>query len=602
MKNRNFLSIGIIGFGLVASVFIVAGGARAETLSKGGGILTEIRYPITELGNCANESDCRTYCDSPTNSAACLSFAQKNNLMTSEEIQLAKNFEKLGSKGPGGCTVKDRCETYCNDITHINECVTFAEQNNLMSKDQLVEAKKIQTAIAKGIKPPACKNKSDCDKYCSETAHMEECIMFGQAAGLMSERDLVDSQKMLTALKKGIKPPACNGKDECDKYCRDVAHAEECITFAKAAGFMTPEEEQNSDKMLTALKKGIKPPACNGKDECDKYCNDSAHVDECIAFSEAAGFMTPEGAAMARKTGGKGPGGCMGREQCDVFCNNPDNQETCFNFGRDNGMIPQDQFRQMEEGKKQLTDSLGQASTKVIDCLSGVVGADRLEKIKSGTLMPTRDIGDKIGECFRENMGNGPSGPGEGWIIQPGDGSTNFKEQFNPGSGGVNPGGQTMPQQAGPGGCKTPEECKLFCVSNPDVCRNFRPSGTGGQTMGIEGQPVQNMVVPQLCEGKNCMQLFSGTQLPGQIPMPGNIQNIIEDAAVIMQRIQPGAQMQGQIPTCAPGTQCGPETFIQIQPGSMLPQVEMAPPVNNFVPTTLLGGSFFNAVKSFFDF
>jgi hypothetical protein len=566
MKSKYFLSIGILSFGLIVSAFIAVNGASAQTGPANGGATPSIQYPVAELGNCANETACRSYCDDAANSAACLSFAEKHNLMSKNEVQLAKNFEKSGKKGPGGCTTKDSCETYCNDMANINECVSFAEQNNLMPKDQLVEAKKIQAAIAKGIKPPACKNKSDCDKYCSAPAHMEECITFGQAAGLMSEKDLQDSQKVLTAIKNGVKPPACNGKDECDKYCNDSAHIEECMTFAQAAGFMTPEEAKNSQGMLTAIKKGIKPPACRGKDECDKYCSDPVHTEECIAFSEAAGMMTSQEAAMARKTGGKGPGGCVGKDQCDAFCNNPDNQETCFNFGRDNGMIPQDQLQKMEEGKKQLASSLKQAPPQVLSCISGVVGTDRLEKFKSGALMPPRDIGDKIGECFRQGMG--PGGPGEGGNIPPGQNGQNGQPgQFQPGPGNMNPGGQMMPQQTGPGGCKTPEECQSFCASNPDVCQNFRPSGEPGQ-----------------------IQIQGGT--------PGELQNFIEGAAGrMMQGIQPGAPMPGQAQQCAPGTQCGPGpnmsgqapagqpgVFIQTQPGAFVPQDYSGIPQGNVMP------------------
>jgi hypothetical protein len=585
MKSKYFLSIGIISFSIIISAFLVVSGASAQTEPAGGTTAPTIQYPVAELGNCANESACRTYCDDAAHSTACLSFAEKHNLMSSEEVQLAKNFEKSGKNGPGGCTTKDKCEEYCNDMANINECVAFAEQNNLMPKEQLAEAKKIQAALAKGVKAPACKNKSDCDKYCSNPAHMEECITFGQAAGFMSDKDLQDSQKMLAAIKKGAKPPACNGKEECDKYCSDSAHMEECMTFAEAAGFMTPEEAQNSQKMLAAIKKGAKPPACKGKENCDKYCS-GGHMEECIAFSEAAGMMSPEEAIMARKTGGKGPGGCIGKEQCDAFCNNSDNQETCFSFGKDNGLIPPEQLQKMEDGKQQFSKSLEQAPPKVLDCISGVVGADRLEKFKSGVIMPPRDIGDKVGECFRQGMS--PGGPGEGGNIPPagqglpGQGPGDARPS-QPGPGTTNPGGSPpaggMPQQAGPGGCKTPEECQLFCTSNPDVCKNFKPSGEPGSEPSVRiemvpGQPGQNMMPSQPCEGDNCKQLIPGPNTPGQAPAS-----------------QPG-------------------TFIQSQPGNMIPQGNMMPPAggmpppanNSAPPPPPAGGSLFESVKSFFGF
>ncbi|TSA45210.1 hypothetical protein D4R51_02315 [bacterium] len=659
MKTKRLLSIFILVAGIVVSAFIAANGASAQApAAPAVNPMVSIRYPVPELGNCGSETECKTYCDDSAHLGACLSFAQAHNLMSANEIQMAKKFSGTGAKGPGGCTSKDNCETYCNNTDNINECVAFAEQNNLMPKEQLAEAKKVQAAIA-----------------------------------------------------SGIKPPACGGKQACDKYCQDTAHVEECMAFAKAAGFMTPEEAKNSDKVIAAIKKGVKPPACRGS-ECDKYCAEPAHTEECIAFSEAAGFMTSQEAGIARKTGGKGPGGCVGKEQCDAFCNNTDNQETCFSFGKDNGLIPPDQLQKMEEGKMQFTESLKQAPAQVLTCISGVVGADSLEKFKNGTLLPPRDIGDKVGECFRQGMP--PGGPGEGGNIppaggssgqnsqqrmkdyfssippevldcltssvgadvvekmktgsvtgrkagdpinqcfqkfgveertpnqnQPGqeqsnqqnqqiqpwadmcknntalacvDGSGNFvssakvgsdgkpvcpenstakcgnyqmnnqqgqgqgqgqgqdqKGQFQPGPGNTNPGGQMMPQQAGPGGCKTPEECQSFCQTNPDVCKNFKPSG--GSQQGGQNQ-------------NNRREMMSGGQ-PGQIQggTPGEFKDFIEGAAgKIMEGIRPGGPTQGQTPACAPGTQCPqgpnipgqvpagqPGTSNQNQPGSFAP-------------------------------
>ncbi|MGC9610681.1 MAG: hypothetical protein ABSE68_00420 [Minisyncoccia bacterium] len=604
MKTKHLLSVLILGVGIVSSFLIMSNAALAQTTAAPAvNPIANIQYPVSELGNCGSETECKTYCDNSAHLDACLSFAESHNLMSAGEIQAAKKFVAVG-KGPGGCATKESCNQYCDDASHIDECVAFAEKNNLMSQSQLTEAKQVQAAI-----------------------------------------------------KKGAKLPACNGKDACDKYCNDVAHVEECMAFAKAAGFMTPEEIQNSDKVLAAVKKGVKPPACKGS-ECDKYCSDPAHAEECIAFSEAAGFMTPQEATMARKTGGKGPGGCVGKEQCDAFCNNPDNQETCFNFGRDNGMIPPEQLQKIDEGKKQFTDSLKQAPVKVIDCISGVVGADRLEKFKSGTLVPPKDIGNKVGECFRQGMP--PGGPGEGGNIPPaGQGSGDAKPSFQPGPGTTNPGGQMMPQQAGPGGCKTPEECQSFCASNPDVCKNFRPSGEPGNQPSVKierapGQsggnpPTGGMMPSQPCEGDNCKQLAPGGQ-PGQIQggTQGELQNFVEgEARKMMQRIQPGTQIQqkqgpstnsGQAPSmglggqgqaCAPGTQCGPGfnntpgqapaatqpgTFIQTQPGNMIPQGNIIPqgnmmppsggappPANGSAPPPPpAGGSLLEAVQSFF--
>jgi len=462
-----------------------------------------IQYPVEELGNCGSESVCKSYCDKSENTKSCVNFAEKNNLMSKEEIEMAKKFMAAGSKGPGGCEGKNECEAYCNNLDHIDECISFAEENNLIPPEELEEAKKVQAAIKRGVKPPPCGNKKQCDIYCDQPEHMEECIAFGIEAGFIQGQELEDVQKMLAAVKRGVKPPPCRGKEACDAYCSNPDNMEMCMTFAMEAGFMSEQEKADSQKMLKALKKGIKPPNCRGKDECDVYCSQDQHFDECTKFAEAAGFMTPEEAAMARKTGGKGPGGCKGKDECDAFCNNPDNQETCFNFAKENGLIPEADLKQMEEGKQKFQESLQQAPSAVLDCLNSEIGTDMMEKFKSGAAMPPKDIGDKMRGCY-EKMGP-PSGPeGQG-------------EKFQPAPGAENPSGQMMPQQAGPGGCKGPEECKSYCESHPDECQNFQSGQIPPQGQGqMPPQENREGMMPPPGEGTmpGTMQPPAGLQPP----------------------------------------------------------------------------------------
>jgi hypothetical protein len=362
-----------------------------------------IQYPVAELDGCKDKDACKAYCDLPQNMKACVEFAKKNGLMSAQELQEAEKFLALGGKGPGGCTGKAACEIYCDDTRHTAECIKFAIENELLLGQELEEAKKALAAIEKGATPPPCRGKKECDAYCEEPSHMEECINFGIQAGFIQGKELEDAQKMLAAVKKGAVPPKCKGKEECDIYCRQEEHFQECTDFALAAGFMTEEE-----------------------------------------------------AAMARKTGGKGPGGCRGKEECDAFCNNPANQQTCMQFGIDNGLIPPEELQKMEEGKKMMRQSLAQAPGEVIACLQEQLGSDMVEKMKNGTAMPSQNAGDQMRQCFEKFM---PMGPG--------------------GQPGMAPGGMS-PGMNSPGGCANEEECKQYCLTNPDECKNYAPGGMTG--------------------------------------------------------------------------------------------------------------------------
>ena len=528
MKTKYFISFIIIGLALIGLA------ARAQN----------VQYPVEELGNCKDESACKSYCDKPENAEVCVNFAEKNNLMSREKIELARKFMAMESKGPGGCNGRDECNNFCNDIANIDECVAFAEKNNLMSPGELEEARKVQAAIKRGVKPPPCGNKKQCDIYCEESEHMEECIAFGIEAGFIQGKELEDVQKMLAAVKRGIKPLPCRGKEACDAYCSSPDNMEMCMNFAMEAGFMSESEKADSQKMLQALKKGVKPPNCRGKDECDIYCSEDAHVEECINFSIAAGFMNEKEAEMAKKTKGKGPGECIGREACGAFCNNPNNQETCFNFGKENGLIPEEDLKQMEEGKQNVQKAFQQAPPAVIKCLNSQVGTGLMEKFQSGSAMPPREIGEKMRTCYENMDQSRPDSQGKP------------DQKFQPGPGMENPGGQMMPQQAGPGGCKGPEECQAYCESRPDECKgpgdnNQQPRENQEGMKPREGETREGMMPPR--EGEGMMPPKEGEMREGM--MPGDFVPLA-----------PPTEPTAPAPEPAPALEPAPQSMLQYSP------------------------------------
>ena len=525
-------------------IFFLAGvGALSFFAVKALADISNVQYPVSQLGNCKSETDCRSYCDKPGNTAACLDFAEQNDLMSKEEIEMAKKFVAAGNKGPGGCTGKDSCETYCNNISNIEECISFAEENDLIPPDELQEAKKVRDAIRRGVKPPACGSKKSCDSYCEDPSHMEECITFASEAGLMDDQEKGDAQKMLQALKRGVKPPPCRGKQACDEYCQQPDNMEVCMNFALEAGFMPEAERENVQKMLSAIKKGIKPPNCRGKDECDSYCQSDEHFEECTEFAAAAGFMSEKDAEMARKTKGKGPGGCKGKEECESFCNNKDNQETCFKFAEENGMIPEEDLKNMKEGMGKMREGFNNAPEAVKDCLKSALGEKTLNQIQSGELMPGPQVGDQMKNCF-DKM---PRPSGE---MREGGGEREFRQ--------------------GPGGCSTPEECQSYCSQNPEACQNSQEPGNEQRQMGPPGE------------------------FERQPPPSGLDQNQFQPPREGEER----RELEGQMP---PDEQFQPsEPMPQIQ---QQPQGEIAPPPppppSESAPQSLLNNKYLGAIFRF---
>lgn len=325
---------------LIATAFFsfVSGAAAQQNVS----------FPVKELGGCNSKEACHAYCEESRNMAACLSFAEKNGLMSERELSDARKFMAAGGKGPGDCTTKASCEAFCNNVSNISACIAFAEKNGMMSGDELKEAKKVMKALEAGVAFPG----------------------------------------------------GCRSREECDAYCggSDPSHMKECIMFAKAAGLMSDEEAREVDKVLSALEKGVKPPKCRGDEECAMYCSQEKNIEECAAFMSASGMATEEEIALFRKTGGRGPGGCLGRE-CETFCDNPANNEVCAVYARENDDAPESGGKG-DEGRDRFRSDFEKMPASVRRCLQNSIGAE-LDKMLRGN-PPSSEAAVKMRACFEQ--------------------------------------------------------------------------------------------------------------------------------------------------------------------------------------------------------
>lgn len=408
-------------------------------------IASEFTFPIPELGNCKDKTECFAYCELPENGRQCLVFAKKHGLLPEDEIKVAEKVLDVKG-GPGGCNSKKSCENFCNDIDHIEECLAFAEENGLMKGKELEEAKKVRAAVQRGQKMPGgCRNKNACENYCQNPDHMDECLAFAEEAGFLSSEELEQAKKFMPLMKSGQTPGACKTKDGCEAYCESDEHFEECLNFAEKNG-MIPEKERE-------------------------------HIE---AF---------------KKAGGRGPGGCKGR-QCQAFCENPENQQACFEWARDNGLMKEEDVRRMQEGTKQIEKVFNDAPPEVQECINQAVPGG-LEKMRSGGFFGGEAVGEKIKACFEGFMsqmggsfGGEHGGPGGGDFSGPGgckgpeECMSYCKEHpeecqnFAPPGGGEHGGGPGgSPMMGGPGGCKSKEECMSFCKENPEKCGSFESRG-----------------------------------------------------------------------------------------------------------------------------
>ncbi len=445
--------------------------------------LAGVTFPVAELENCGSKDECAAYCDLSENMSACLDFAEAHNLIPKEEIKIARKMLELGEKaGPGGCRGQAECAAYCDDIYHIEECVSFAEEYGLIPPEELEEEKKVVAALKAGITPPNCKNKIECDVYCNQPENMEECMNFAIAGGLMPPEELKEAKMVLETVKKGVKPPPCRGKVECDVYCSAPEHFEECITFAEATGFVSPEEAA-----MARRTSGRGPGNCRGKKECEAYCEDPTHMEECINFAVEFGFMSPEEAENAKKmlaaglTGG--PGGCKSKKACEAYCNDLSHMEECVDFAVKAGFMPPEEAAQVKK----------MAQMGVTTGPGGCKGKEECDAYCA-------DPGHRA-ECieFGQKMG-----------LMPPEEAEKARR------------GMEMIQRGGPGGCKSEEECKSYCgdPAHVEECLNF------ALEQGFMSSEEAQMIREGMLIGPPPGEIPEGMppgEMPGGMPPPGGI-------------------------------------------------------------------------------
>ena len=171
-----------------------------------------IKFPVVELGSCKDAKDCHVYCEKSENILKCTAYGKNNGLISAEDaVKVQKFSEALKGGGPGKCIDQITCKLYCDENSHIDECLVFAEKHELVSVGQLKEAKIVAKTLQDIEKlPGGCKDQKTCEVYCSLEKNWTECSNFGKKTGLISEAAL---KQLDEALKET--PPAVQTDIKC---------------------------------------------------------------------------------------------------------------------------------------------------------------------------------------------------------------------------------------------------------------------------------------------------------------------------------------------------------------------------------------------------
>lgn len=517
MSFKRFLPVIILGAALLISAVLVGDVFAQRPVPQK---LAELDYPIQELGGCTDPENCAEYCDKKENLEECVDFARKNRLMAGEGLERAEKFVAAGGKGPGGCSSQESCEAYCGAISHIDECVDFGERNGMLAGEKLGEAKKIQAALKRGVKlPDGCTTQDACERRCKggmpgllpeqRAIQIKACITFAKEADIVPPGEREEVEKVLAAIEKGVVPPPCGGKDTCGEYCSEEEHVEECIGFAEAAGLIDPKQAK-----MARLTGGKGPGGCKGE-ACKGFCENENNQETCATFMnklldehpeiDVADFIPPEDLERMRE----------GAEQMQkALVQAPDEVKACINEAIpglvekiESGIEPRDIMKigRRMEGPLRECMPKPEFPPKVRECMAAA-GVD--PGFREGP--PTPEQENVIKECFMEFGGpggppggfQGPGGctdekeckaycsehpdecqgfgpPGEGGpgFGPPGEG---FEEgEFGPPGEGVGPSEGTPGIRMGPGraggGPQIPQEAKK-CMDQLGIGMDRQPS------------------------------------------------------------------------------------------------------------------------------
>ncbi len=381
-------------------------------------------------------------------------------LATSEE-DIVFPIEELG-----GCANKQECWAYCDQPNNFAACFAFAKKHNLIkgpiAPPPPEDIDNFSRILQQQGGPGGCKTHRECEVFCNKAANITICMDWAEKNGLLSGGEINQARKVKEAMqKRGKLPGDCKDRESCELYCKSSRGIDECLAFAEEAGLIPQEELDRARKFAELMKKGETPGGCRSPEECEAYCFQEGNMEKCIDFAVNNGLMKPEEVEIFKKTGGKGPGGCRGRA-CETYCSDPVHQEECFQWALDHNLVRDEDLRRMEEGAASFKEGLKNLPPEVVQCLKNTVGENILNRLQEGRPVFVRDLADKMRQCFENFLRSQGIAPPEGYR----------PEMIAP----------PMPEGfIGPGGCKTPEECMIYCQQHPQECAQFIPPSGGFQ-------------------------------------------------------------------------------------------------------------------------
>ncbi|MDO8429201.1 MAG: hypothetical protein Q7S88_01095 [Candidatus Daviesbacteria bacterium] len=230
-----YILLTLVGVTFLSLVAVVQAQEAPEEAAK----KFDVSFPVEALGGCQDYSTCRTFCEDPVNSTACVSFAKEKGFYKEDLVvtQGEKILEK--AKTEVGCGTQAECKAFCEVPTNYPTCASFAQKSGL--RGGYIASPEDQNIVNKAKEVLGCSSPTECASLCSNPDNRDKCSGFAKQVGIRGGQE-----------SRG--PGGCTSGETCKAYCSDPGNYQQCSNFAGGEGQF----------------KG--PGGCTSQDSCQNFC------------------------------------------------------------------------------------------------------------------------------------------------------------------------------------------------------------------------------------------------------------------------------------------------------------------------------------------
>ena len=217
-----------------------------------------ITFPISELGNCPNVSECKAYCDNPSNQEACMDFASRKGI-GGEYKKYKPMMDELG------CRNQQECRSLCENPQNQERCMSVAEK--YMPGEFRAQKEEMMRRARETL---GCDSMESCSSFCSEAANQEKCMSFADQHMPAEARARMEEMRQRMGERMQQQGLGCDSMESCRTYCE--SNPGQCQQFSDPAG---------GQQINIHREEGF---TCSTEEQCKNWCQQNP--DKCSGFPQ----------------------------------------------------------------------------------------------------------------------------------------------------------------------------------------------------------------------------------------------------------------------------------------------------------------------------